>query len=65
MYIGRFRNGTVKPMIFIEPEKSALAPAPAIARPQMSMTEFFDAAHTIEPTSNRHNANRKVLLTLK
>ena len=32
------------------PEKRPEAPAPAMARPTMSMTEFLAAAQTMEPT---------------
>lgn len=52
IYIGLFASGTVNPTIVIPPEKMAEAPAPAIARPTISITEFLAAAHTTEPSSN-------------
>ena len=58
MYIGRFRNGTVKPTIVMPPEKMAEAPAPATARPTMSMVELVAAAHITEPTSKRKSAKQ-------
>lgn len=58
MYIGRFIRGTVKPTMVIPPEKRADAPAPATARPTMSITEFFAAAHSIDPNSNNTSAKR-------
>ena len=47
------------------PENNADAPAPATARPTMSITEFLAAAQIIDPNSNRHRANKYVYLTLK
>jgi hypothetical protein len=58
MYSGRRFSGTVKPTIVIAPENNALAPAPATARPTMSITEFLAAAHMIDPASNKHKAKR-------
>jgi hypothetical protein len=65
MNIGRLIRGTVKPTIVMPPENNADAPAPATARPTMSITEFLAAAHIIEPNSNRTSANKYVYLTLK
>jgi hypothetical protein len=65
IYRGRRLKGTVKPIIVIPPEKSAEAPAPAIARPKMSMTELVAAAQIMEPTSKSMAANIYVYLTLK
>jgi hypothetical protein len=58
MNMGRFISGTVKPTIVIPPENSADAPAPATARPTISITEFFAAAHRIDPNSNNMRAKR-------
>lgn len=65
MYIGRLDRGTLKPTIVMPPENKAEAPAPAIARPTISITEFLAAAQMMEPNSNRHKANKYVYLTLK
>jgi hypothetical protein len=65
MNIGRLIRGTVKPTIVMPPENNADAPAPATARPTMSITEFLAAAQIIEPSSNRTRANKYVYLTLK
>jgi hypothetical protein len=65
MNIGLLVNGTLKPMMVIPPENSALAPAPATARPTMSMTEFFAAAHITEPSSKSTRAKIYVHFTLK
>lgn len=54
--IGRLAKGTLTPMIVMLPENRALAPAPATARPTISMTEFLAAAHITEPTSKRIRA---------
>lgn len=54
--MGRRISGTVKPTMVMPPENNALAPAPATARPTMSITEFLAAAHRIEPTSKRTRA---------
>ncbi len=48
--MGRFANGTENPIIVRAPEKSAEAPAPAIARPIISIGELVAAAQTIDPT---------------
>ena len=40
IYIARFLNGTANPMIVIPPENKPEAPAPAMARPTISMTEL-------------------------
>lgn len=56
MKIGRFFNGTLNPTIVIPPENNALAPAPATARPTMSMTESFAAAQRMEPSSKTTRA---------
>lgn len=58
IYIGLFFSGTLNPTIVIPPENNAEAPAPATARPTISITEFVAAAHIIEPSSKRHNANK-------
>lgn len=58
MNIGLFFIGTLKPMIVMPPENSAEAPAPATARPTISITEFFAAAQMIDPNSKRHSANK-------
>jgi hypothetical protein len=65
MKMGRFCKGTLKPTIVIPPENKALAPAPATARPTMSITEFLAAAHNIEPSSKMTRAVMYVYLTLK
>jgi hypothetical protein len=65
MYIGLRAMGTLKPTIVIPPEKRADAPAPATARPTISMTEFLAAAHMIDPSSNRQRAKRYVHFTSK
>lgn len=49
--MGRFFRGTENPTIVMPPENNAEAPAPAIARPTISITEFFAAAQTMEPTA--------------
>lgn len=58
IYNGRFLNGTAKPTIVIPPEKIAEAPAPATARPIISMVESVAAAHMIDPTSKRASAKQ-------
>lgn len=58
MYNALFLNATEKPMIVIPPEKRAAAPAPAMALPTMSMTEFLAAAQTIDPSSKMIRAMR-------
>lgn len=63
--IGRFRSGTEKPIMFMAPEKRAAAPAPATARPRISIVEPVAAAQRTEPTSKMTNAEMKVHLTLK
>ena len=65
MKSGLFSKGTVNPRIVILPEKIAEAPAPAIARPTINITEFLAAAHMMEPNSNSTSANRYVHLTSK
>ena len=52
-------------MIVMPPENNAAAPAPATARPTISMTEFFAAAHMIDPSSKIRRAIMYVHLTLK
>jgi hypothetical protein len=51
IYMARFLKGTENPMMVIPPEKRAAAPAPATARPTMSMVELVAAAHKTEPAS--------------
>lgn len=58
MYIALFLSGTEKPTIVMPPEKSAAAPAPATARPTMSIVEFVAAAQRIEPSSKIKRALR-------
>src|SRR4051794_6944298 len=58
MNMGRFMRGTVKPTIVMPPENRAEAPAPATARPTISITEFFAAAHIIDPSSKSTRANK-------
>jgi hypothetical protein len=65
MKIGRLFNGTLKPTIVRPPEKRPLAPAPATARPMMSIDELLAAAHKTEPNSNITIATMYVYLTLK
>ena len=52
-------------MMVMPPEKSAEAPAPAMARPTINIVELTAAAHTIEPISNKTRATRYVYLMLK
>ena len=49
--MARFDNGTENPIIVKAPEKSADAPAPAIARPIINIGELVAAAQTMDPTS--------------
>lgn len=65
MKMALLRRETLYPIMVIPPENRAAAPAPATARPQMSMTEFFAVAHKMEPSSNMTNALRYVHLMLK
>ena len=64
MYNALFLSATEKPTIVIPPENSAAAPAPAMARPTMSITELVAAAQTMEPISNMRRAERYVHLIL-
>jgi hypothetical protein len=50
MYMGRLARGTEYPIMVIPPENNADAPAPATARPTMSIAELVAAAHITEPT---------------
>ena len=43
-------------MMFIPPEKRAAAPAPATARPTISITELVAAPHNTEPSSKMQSA---------
>ena len=65
MKIGRCFSGTLKPTIVRPPEKRPLAPAPATARPTMSIDELLAAAHKTEPNSKITIATIYVYLTLK
>jgi hypothetical protein len=65
MYIGRFTSGTVNPTIVMPPENKAEAPAPATARPTISITEFVAAAQRMDPNSKSTKANKYVYFTLK
>jgi hypothetical protein len=58
MYIARFRNGAMNPMIVMPPEKRAAAPTPATARPTISIVELVAAAQMTEPTSKITRADR-------
>lgn len=65
MKMALLRRETLYPIMVIPPENKAAAPAPATARPQMSMTEFLAVAHKTEPSSNMSKALRYVHLMLK
>ena len=57
MKMGRFRRGTENPMMFMAPEKRAAAPAPATARPTISMVEPVAAAQMTLPISKISSAD--------
>lgn len=49
--MGILLKGTENPIIVMAPENSADAPAPATARPTMSIGELVAVAQIIEPTA--------------
>jgi len=65
MYMARFRKGTENPTMVMPPEKRAAAPAPATARPTISMFELVAAAQRTEPASKMMRAVIYVHLMLK
>ena len=56
--MARYFSGTEYPTIVMPPEKRPEAPAPAIARPTMSIGELIAVAQTMEPTSKSAIAPR-------
>lgn len=60
MYIAILSNGTENPIIVMAPENKPEAPAPATARPIMSIGEFTAAAQITDPTTKSQSQNHKV-----
>ena len=59
MYIAIFSNGTENPIIVMAPENKPEAPAPATARPIMSIGEFTAAAQITDPTARSRRVRIK------
>lgn len=64
-YIARCFRGIAYPRIVMPPENRPAPPAPAMARPTISIGLFLAVAQTMLPTSNMANATTNVHLTSK
>jgi hypothetical protein len=63
--IGRLLSGVQNAMIVNAPEKTPLAPSPAIALPTIKVTLFCATAHIKEPHSSIDIATMKAPVRLK
>jgi hypothetical protein len=65
VYTGLFCRGTQCAMIIIAPDSIPAAPAPATARPAMSVMEFFATPQMRDPSSKTDMAARNTNLMSK